>query len=169
MKALYGLYRTPQAAQRAFDSLREMGVASEKITIMSSEPLEEYEFGSLDRSGVIPWMAAVGALIGFAGAYLLTSLTQQAWPINTGGMPIVTRMTNTIILFELTMLGAVLASVFTLLVTARIPRRRLPELYDPEVSDGKILIGIAEPDHGRTRDLERALKAGPAESIRKIN
>ena len=169
MKALYGLYRTPQAAQRAFDSLRSVGVAPENITIMSSEPLEEYEFGSLDRSGTIPWMAVLGALLGFACAYFLTSLTQQAWPINTGGMPIVTRMTNMIILFELTMLGAVLATVFTLFVTARIPRRRLPDIYDPEVSDGKILIGIATSDHSNAKDLERALKAGPADSIRKVD
>ena len=51
-----------------------------------------------------------------ATGYFLTSITQQAWPIVTGGMPIVTNWSNLIIIFELTMLGAVFASVITLLV-----------------------------------------------------
>jgi hypothetical protein len=90
------------------------------------------------------WISAGGALIGFLSAYFLTSITQQLWAIDTGGMPIVTNWTNMIILFELTMLGAVFAAVITLLVSAPIPSRG-PAIYDPEVSDGKILVGVANP------------------------
>ena len=101
-----------------------------EISIMSSEPLEEWEFAQSDHETVMPWIAVIGAGLGLTGAYLLTSLTQQAWPINTGGMPIVTNWTNIIIMFELTMLGAVLATVLTLFMTARLPGR-LPRFYDP--------------------------------------
>lgn len=167
MKAIYGLYTTPEAAQSAFDNLRSAGVAAQRITVMSSEPLEEYEFGKQDRNTVLPWLAALGASIGFACAYLLTSWTQQAWPINTGGMAIVTRMTNIIILFELTMLGTILATVVTLLVTARIPQR-LPALYDPEISNGRILVGVAEPEPLETDAVRRALLSAPAESVKRI-
>jgi Protein of unknown function (DUF3341) len=167
MKAIYGLYSTPESAQNAFETLRSEGIAAEKITVMSSEPLEEYEFGRQNRNTVLPWLAALGALIGFASAYTLTSWTQQAWPINTGGMAIVTRMTNIIILFELTMLGAILATVITLMVTARIPQR-LPAFYDEEISDGKILIGVAEPEPSAVDAVRRALLSGPAESLKRI-
>ena len=109
MTAMYGLFATPELAQQAVDGLRAAGVPDREITIQSSEPLEEYEFGSRDRETVMPWIAVLGGAIGLAAGYLLTSITQQAWPINTGGMPIVTNWTNLIVIFELTMLGAVFA------------------------------------------------------------
>ena len=165
MTALYGLYSRPEAAQRAVDGLRQAGIADRQITVMSTEPLEEYEFGQKDRDTWMTWIAALGALAGMTTGYLLTSLTQQAWPIDSGGMPIVSNWTNIIIIFELTMLGAVFATVITLLVTARIPGR-MPELYDPEISDGKILIGVANPSDAAI--VERALRAGGVGTIKKI-
>src|SRR5262245_54824321 len=118
MKAVYALYRNPGTAQRAFDGLRRAGVADRDITILSSEPLEEYEFGQRDRETWMTWIAAAGGLFGLIGAYLLTSLTQRAWAINTGGMPIVTNWSNMIVIFELTMLSAIITTVITLLITA---------------------------------------------------
>lgn len=167
MKAIYGLYRTPEAAQRAFGSLCAGGVPASRITVLSSEPFEEWEFGSQNRQTVIPWIAVIGAGLGFTVAYLLTAVTQLAWPINTGGMPIVSNWTNIIILFELTMLGAVLATVLTLLIAARLPSK-LPVLYDPAISDGRILIGVANPEASRLADIERALDDAQADAVRKL-
>jgi hypothetical protein len=154
VKAMYGLFSSPERAQQAVDALRAAGIPDREITLQSSEPLEEYEFGSRDRKTVMPWIAVLGAGIGLATGYLLTSMTQRAWPIVTGGMPIVSNWTNIMIIFELTMLGAVFATVITLLVSARIPGR-LPELYDEEVSMGMILVGVARP--GNADAVEQAL------------
>src|SRR5262245_36557365 len=123
MKAVYALYSTPEAAQRAIDALRARGIADRTITVLSSEPFEEYEFARKDRGTWMTWIAGLGGLIGLVAGYLLTSITQQLWPINTGGMPIVTNWSNLILMFEVTMLGAVFATVITLLITARIPSR----------------------------------------------
>lgn len=147
MTAVYALYRSPESAQRAFEHLRKAGIADREITILSSEPFEEYEFGHRDRKTSMTWIAAAGGLVGLVTAYLLTSVTQQVWPINTGGMPIVTNWSNLIIMFELTMLGAIVTTVLTLLITARIPSRKSPDIYDPAISDGKILIGVANPSN----------------------
>jgi len=149
MTGMYGLFETPEMAQQAVDGLRASGVPEHEITIQSSEPMEEYAFGARDRNTLMPWLAGLGAAIGMATGYYLTSITQQAWPISTGGMPIVTNWSNLIIIFELTMLGAVFASVITLMVAAKLPGR-LPKFYDPEVSNGKILIGVLNP-----KDVER--------------
>src|SRR5262245_51379515 len=111
MKAVYALYSSPLAAQRAVDNLRAAGIAHQRITIMSSEPLEEYEFAQKDRATSMSWIAALGGLAGLVTGYLLTSVTQNLWPINTGGMPIVSLWTNLIVMFELTMLGAVTATM----------------------------------------------------------
>jgi hypothetical protein len=155
MTAIYGLYATPILAQQAFDELRSAGIAERDITIHTSEPLEEYEFGAKDRDTVMPWIAILGATIGLVTGYLLTAITQKAWAINTGGMPIVTNWSNLIVIFELTMLGAVFATVLTLLISARIPTR-MPRFYDAEISNGKILVGVANPSH--TEKVERALR-----------
>jgi hypothetical protein len=167
MRAIYGLYSSPVEAQRAVDSLRRAGIKDREITILSSEPLEEYEFAQRDRDSYMTWIAGLGGLIGMTTGYLLTSVTQRLWAINTGGMPIVTNWTNLIVIFELTMLGGVFASVITLLITARIPGRAVIP-YDPEISDGKILIGVANPRQDSMSSLEKALRAAENGEIRTL-
>jgi len=167
MTAVYGLFATPDAAQRAFDRLVAAGIPEGEITVMSSEPLEEYEFAKGDRKTVMPWIAVLGAAVGLTIAYFLTSLTQKAWAINTGGMPIVSMWTNLIIMFELTMLGAVFATVITLMRAARLPGR-LPKLYDPQVSEGKVLVGVASADASRLAAIEDVLRSSEAGDIKTI-
>jgi hypothetical protein len=65
-----------------------------------------------------------------------------------------------IVMFEMTMLGAILATVITLLVSGGLMRRR-PLLYDPEVTDGKILVGVEDAAEAAIPALERALKVHP--------
>jgi len=155
MKAVYALYPDPDAAQRAVNNLRAAGVPESDITIISSEPFEEHEFSHRDRATWMFWIAGAGGALGLTFGAWLTSFTERDWPIRTGGMPIVAWWPNLIIVFELTMLFAVLATVITLLVTAKLPRRR-PQLYDPAVSEGQILVGLENP--GVPIDaLERAL------------
>jgi hypothetical protein len=166
MTAVYGLYSSPNTAQRAFDQLRKAGIADRDITILSSEPFEEYAFGQRDRENWMTWIAAGGGLVGLVTAYLLTSITQQVWPIDTGGMPVVTNWSNLIVIFELTMLGAVITTVITLLITARIPNWKEPALYDPAVSDGKILIGVANPSNSSL--VEKALRSSGGGLIKTI-
>jgi hypothetical protein len=167
MTGIYALYETPGAAQHAFDSLRSAGISVREIKVLSSEPLEDWELGAHDRKTVMPWIAGAGGAFGLLSAYLLTYVTQRAWAINTGGMPIVSNWTNIIIMFELTMLGTVLATVATLLMTARLPSR-LPRLYDPAISDGKILVGVVNPQQSLLVGIEQALNSAHPEVIRKL-
>ena len=156
MKAVYALYENPDAAQRAVNGLRDAGVADADITIISSEPLEQHELGHRDHATWMFWISGAGGAIGLAVATWLARMTETAWPIPTGNMPIVSWWPNLIIMFELTMLGGILAAVITLLVTARLPNWK-PTLYDPEVSDGKILVGVANPAPASRPAIERAL------------
>jgi hypothetical protein len=157
--AVYGLYDDPAVAQRAVDGLRAAGAADADIVVMSSEPFEEYEFSHRDGATWLHWIAGLGGVAGLTIAYALTSYTQQAWPLVTSGMPIVAPWPNLIVIFEMTMLGAILATVVTLFVTAKLPSR-LPRFYDPEVSDGYILVGVQAPGADlapkATAALERA-------------
>ena len=158
MSAIYALCPDPESAQKAVDALEAAGIPERDITICSSQPYEEYRFGQKDSETSIQWVAVGGAAFGFVATVSIVSLVQLAWPLRTGGMPIVPILPNLIPIFEMTMLGAVVAAVIALCVTARIPRR-LPELYDAAVSDDKILVGISEPPSAKLPEIEEALRA----------
>jgi hypothetical protein len=165
MKAIYALYRELDDVQRAVDSLRAAGLPDRDIVVISSEPIEEYEFSHRDKATWLFYIAGLGGAIGLAVSTWLTSFTETAWPLVTGNMPIVAWWPNLIVMFELTMLGAILATVLTLFITARLPSRE-PKLYDAEVSDGKILVGVENPRSGVVPDIERALLAGGVATVR---
>jgi hypothetical protein len=140
MSSIYGLYADPNIAQRAVNNLRAAGVADADITVISSEPFEHLEFGHRDAKTAMPWIATAAGAIGLVSTYYLLGLSQRSWPLVTAGMPIVPLWTNLIIIFEMTMLSAILATVITLVVTAFLGDRG--KMYDPEVSDGYILVGV---------------------------
>ncbi|MEZ5287876.1 MAG: quinol:electron acceptor oxidoreductase subunit ActD [Vicinamibacterales bacterium] len=126
MRAIYALFTGPDGAQQAVEALRGAGVADRDIVVMSSEPFEEYEFSQRDEATWLHWIAGAGAVAGLVLGYFLTAGTQQLWPLQTSGMPIVSTWPNTIVVFELTMLGAILSTAVALLVTASLPRRMPP-------------------------------------------
>jgi hypothetical protein len=157
VSAIYGLYSTPEAAQRAVSSLSAAGVDRDRIIVMSGEPYEEQEFARRDSATWLWYIAFAGGVAGLVLSTWLTRMTELAWPLPTGNMPIVAWWPNLIVMFELTMLGAIVATVFTLFVTAKLPGR-VPTLYDPEVTNGRILVGV---DGARdAAAVERALAGG---------
>jgi hypothetical protein len=158
--AAYALYDSGHAAQRAVNALRSAGVADEDITVISSEPMEHYEFGEMNKTTRIWYIASAGGFAGLAFGTWLTRMTELAWPLPTGNMPIVAWWPNLIVMFELTMLGAILATVATLLVAGGLVRR-MPGLYDRAVSEGKILVGVENPS-GNAASIEQALRSGGA-------
>ena len=167
MTAVYALYPDPDSAQLAVGRLRAAGVADGDIIVISSEPFEDYEFSHRDRATWLYWIAGLGGVIGLGAGAWLTSMTEKAWPLQTGGMPIVAMWPNLIVTFELTMLGGIFATVITLLITTKLPRRQ-PKLYDPEVSNGQILVGVEHPHDMALEALEQALGAGGIARLKTI-
>ena len=165
MKAVYALYSDGSAAQQAVNRLRAAGLADRDITILTAQPMEDFEFGHIDKQSYMWWIACLGGLIGNATGFFLAWLTETSWPMNVGGLPTFAWWPNLIIIFELTMLGAILATVITLIVTAFIGDRGRT-LYDPEVTEGKILVGVENPrDPG---PIEQALRAAPGGVLKTV-
>ena len=166
MKAVYGLYPDGQSAQQAVNRLRAAGLVDRQITILSAQPMEDFEFSHIDKENWIWWIACGGGLIGMATAFALAWVTEMWWPINVGGLPTFAWWPNLIIIFELTMLGAILATVISLVVTAGLGRR--PGLYDPEVTDGQILVGVENPSEGMVADLQKELSTPPGARVKTV-
>jgi hypothetical protein len=164
MNCVYGLYSDPNVAQIAVNNLRAAGVADADITVISSEPFEHFEFGHRDAKTAMPWIAAGAAAVGLVLTYYLLGLSQWSWPLVTSGMPVAPLWTNMIIIFEMTMLSAIIATVITLLWTAGIPSRG-GKMYDPEVSDGYILVGVENPADAAKLEPALAIEGGRVKKV----
>jgi len=171
LKAIYGIYPGPEAAERAHMALqvtfKYFGGEALAIEAVSSEPFDEFEFGRLGQRTSMPWIAALGGLAGGVAGYFLTAFTQRAYPLPTGGMPLSPHWTNGIITYETTMLGAILTTVVTLLVTAKLPHFG-PRLSDPEIWHGNILVGVTDPPEKARPELEKQLRLAGASQVKTI-
>ena len=105
--------------------------------------------------------------MGLAVGLGLALLTETSWPINTGGMPIVAWWPN-IIMFELTMLGSIVATVVSLLIMTELPNLR-SRVYDPEVSQGKILVAVENPQDNDIAALENTFKGSGIEEVKRVS
>jgi hypothetical protein len=56
--------------------------------------------------------------------------------------------------------------VITLVMTARLGRGST--IYDPEVSDGKVLVGVVDPSASALADVEAALAAPTGAQVKKL-
>ena len=167
MKAIYGLYLHGRSAQRAVDRLRTAGVPDAAITVLTSEPREDCEFSHMHARTKMWWIACGGGLTGFLVALGLLVYAETSWPIVVGDLPIVAWWPNLIILFELTMLGSILATVITLVVGALVSDRKAT-LYDPAVTEGQILVGVEDPSSASVDTLRGALETGDEAAIRTL-
>ncbi len=167
MKAVYALYDDGRSAQQAVNRLRAAGLTDAEITILSGRPMDEFEFGHIDKATWMWWIACGGGLVGLSVAVALAWVTEMWWPMNVGGLPTWAWWPNLIIMFELTMLGAIIATVVTLVISAGFGRGK-GRLYDPEVSDGKILVGVENPASARLDALQSALGVAPDAVIKVV-
>ena len=87
----------------------------------------------------------VGAALGLAVALLVTIGTQLAYPVVTGGKPLLSIPPMLIVSYEGTLLGAILFTVIGVLFESRLPRPKLG-LYDTRITEGLIGILINCPD-----------------------
>jgi hypothetical protein len=165
MKAIYGLCSHPSLAQHTVDSLRQAGVKDDAIVVVASQPYEEYEFSHRYKKTWLFWIAAGGGVLGLSAGLALAYITEALWPLVTGGMPIVAWWPNIIIMFELTMLGSIVATVVSLLIMTDLPNLR-SRVYDPEVSQGKILVAVESPAESDVAALEKAFKVSGIQEVK---
>lgn len=151
------VFDTPEDASAAVATLRRDGVPRQAITIRSSEPLHFEFFKSDEARSRISGFAIAGGFLGAACAILLTVLTSRRVDLVTGGMPIVTPWAFGIVTFELTALGAILATLARMIHEARLVRRILPQEYDEAVACGRVVVTVACSDEAHTTTAKKLL------------
>ena len=131
-------------------------VRASDIEVISAEPIHEIESLITGKSR-LPIFVLGGAFLGIAAGYFLASGTAQLYPINTGGMPIVSLLPVGIVTYEAMMLFAVLFSLAGLLLEARLLRKS-PRDIQPHaqyIADGEVLV-LARVSSTKTADELRA-------------
>ena len=111
MSATYLLseFRDKDAVASAIDSLRAAGVSTADLDVFSEEPVE-FRRGVLDRPSRMSLASVLGAIVFGAAATAFVWFAQYNYAVVTGGMPVFSFWGTGIITYEMTMLGAVLAT-----------------------------------------------------------
>jgi hypothetical protein len=134
------LFDTRDEVLAALRELARVGVPDSSITVMSSEPLH-LEASNAPKTRIAGF-AIAGGLIGAGFALALTSWTSRQVGLVTGGMPIVSPWAFATIVFELTALGAILATVGRMIYEAGLARPRALATYDKAVADGRVVMYV---------------------------
>jgi hypothetical protein len=162
---ILGLFQDPEQVVEAMDGLKENGFPGEDLDVYSGCPFPEGSFGEHDPAHRLYMFPLVGALIGFAIGLLWTAGTQISYPLITGGKPILSIPPMTVIMYENTMLGAIIFTVLGVLFESRLPKRNLG-LYDTRITEGYIGVLVECPEERLTQAEALLSKAG-AEEIKK--
>ncbi len=156
---VHTLFASTEDLAGELERLGRRGVAPGDIEVRSSVPLHGVPpVGRRVRSWV-PWMAVAGGLAGGAAAFLLSSLSSLAYPLPTGGMPLVPLPPYGVITFEGVAIGAILCTVATVLVECGLLRPGAPEPFDAELAAGGLVLSVRE---GPDPSGERATPVGAA-------
>jgi hypothetical protein len=160
-----GLFQDPEKVVVAMDELKKNDFPGEDLDIYSGTPYPEGAFGEVDPPHRLFMFPLVGALIGFSIGLLWTAGTQISYPLITGGKPLLSIPPMTIIMYENTMLGAIIFTVLGVLFESRLPKRDLG-LYDDRITEGYIGVLVDCPEE-RAEQAETVLNAAGAEEIKK--
>ena len=141
---LHAVFTSPSDVREALARLATAGVAASDIEVRSSIPLDhDLHPTGLEIRSRVPYMAMLGGVVGAAAAYMLISFTSHAYPLPTGGMPIVPIPTSAVIMFEGLAIGAMLCTVATVLYECRLPRFGARDgLLDQHLAAGSIIVVV---------------------------
>ncbi len=163
--SILGLYDTPDSGADAMDGLHEAGFEPGDFDVLTGTPYPEGAFGEHVPQHRLFRFPIFGAMIGFTLAILYTAGTQLAYPLVTGGKPILAIPAMLIITYELTMLGAVIMTVVGIIFESRLPNLK-PSAYDTRITEG--LIGVVVTcDESRAEEAEQVLRTAGALEIKR--
>ena len=145
---LHAVFTSPADVRHALEQLAEAGISAGDIEVRSSIPLEhDLRPAGLELRTRVHHMAVLGGLLGGTAAFMLTSLTSRAYPLPTGGMPLVPPLTSAVITFEGVAIGALLCTVATVLYECRLLRlRERAGPLDQHLAGGSIIVVVRSND-----------------------
>jgi hypothetical protein len=162
--SILAIFRQPEEVAAALDALRRAGFSGRNLQVLSDSPYPEGAFGEepvRHRLYVFPF---VGGVLGLAAGLVITIGTQLTYPLETGGQPILAVPPMINVLYEGTLLGAIIATVLGVLFESRLPNVRNVS-YDRRIAEGYLGV-LVTPAAGQLAAAQQALlDAGAIEVI----
>jgi hypothetical protein len=139
MMYVIGEFREKQGVAAAIRALRAGGAAAADLDVFSEEPVE-FPRGVLDRPTRMSLVSVLGAI---AFGLLATGFiywAQHNYRVVTGGMPVFSMWATGVITYEMTMLGAIVATFAWFLWESGLLRRSGRSGPIPVVDPGSICL-----------------------------
>jgi hypothetical protein len=163
---LLALFEGIDPAADAIEKLHEMGVTDDQINVISGVPVTHKMLGRPHPRTNVSRLALGGAVAGFCFGAFLNYGTPYLYTIPVGGQYITPIPPGMILIFEMTMLFALLSTFLGVFLDSYFPNYR-PLEYVPEISDGKIGIFFKYPLDEQEKFVDALKKIG-AEDVRPV-
>ena len=161
-RGVLATFAEPARAARAVRRLRERGFV---VRTAMPAPFPEVVAALGRPRSPIQYITFPGALLGLLLGIALTVGTSLAWPLVTGGKPIVSVPPFVIVIFELTVLVGSLTNLVAVAVGTRMGAR--PQAFPTGVPFDAQLIALFASG-GDPEGAERALREAGAGEVRRV-
>ncbi len=158
---LLAVFEEIDPAANAVEKLHEMNIADDDINIISGVPIAHKMLGRPHPWTNVSKLSLGGAFVGFCVGLFLNFGTPYLYAdtVSVGGQYVTPVPPGLIIMFEMTMLFAMLSAFLGVLLDSSFPNYR-PLEYVAEVSDGKIAIFFRCPNGENKKFVDALTKLG---------
>ncbi|HET9992607.1 MAG TPA: quinol:electron acceptor oxidoreductase subunit ActD [Kofleriaceae bacterium] len=151
---MIAVFADPDAASRALAALGEEGVTRARVASPAPFPVVE-QTGHPGPWRILGWVTLVAAFTGLGCAIALEVITSKSMDQIVGGKPVVSWTAFGIVMFEMTMLFAGIATFFTLVVLTAVARRGVSKRARAAVTCDRVVVSI--PLDGGNADRRPAI------------
>ena len=138
---LIGEFLDKGTAAQAIRALRDQAVTTADLDVFSEEPVE-FRRGVLDRPSRMSRASVLGAILFGTLATAFIYYAQHNYRLATGGMPVFSFWASGVITYEMTMLGAIIATFAWFLWESGLIRKRDRDAPVPEVAPGSLCLRV---------------------------
>jgi Alternative complex III, ActD subunit len=147
---------TLDEARRVVSLLLSRAIPPKNIEVLSAEPIHDVG-AAISGKSRLPVFVVSGAVLGIAAGYGLAVATARLYPINTGGMPIVSPLPVGIVTYEMMMLIAILFTLAGMLWEGKLLRKQPRDQTGADaLSDDEVLIVVKGISAEETENLRAA-------------
>ena len=123
----------------AIEQLRKLGLQDDSMTVLSGHPHQPAALGRPLLKSNVPYIGMTGLLLGVGAAVLLVWGTPLQYPLEVGGQPLMPVPPLLVFVFELGMMGLLVATFLGVLWESNFPSFA-PQVYHEKVSQGKTAL-----------------------------
>ena len=163
-QAILGLFQDAEPAATAGDALKDAGIPDTDYDFLTDAPYPEGSLGEREEPHRLYLYPFIGALLGLSSGIMITAMTQVAYPLVTGGKPVLSLPPMAVVCYEGTMLGAILFTVIGIIFESRLPKFQLG-IYDDRITQGFLGLRV-NAEEEQSREVVQIMNAAGAVDIK---